>query len=361
MDWAQIGIFSLCIPAVLVTIAFILFLFSRNMWAWLFRTVEVLSVVCLPFFFLVVSDLDQQNDCCNESAYFSPKHRLSAYVIIVLCMIAYFYCTWRRRPAPPIIEVLVNCLLIIGIAFNTLMIAHDPLPFTWISGNVPIILLFTMRLARDHREFLDQTSAAPARNMVEGLCWKLLRAPVLAKFPLFMVLCLPLLAMIAGVLMLFGQRPDALVRAFTDTYKHGLSQLDHECAGVICGGHFLCTVAARGHAQLVRPQRLGLRHGDAIICNRQLLVSNAFEELVQERAPRLHRMIRSNYNRVGTFVHRHFIWFDRKGVADVIYLLMKPLEWSFLFVLYCCDRNPESRIASQYLSPQHRQLLREPR
>lgn len=358
MDWAVIGISSFGIPGVLVAIAFILFLFSRNMWPWLFRTVEVLSVLCLPWFFLIVSDLDQQNDCCNESAYFSPKHRLSAYVIIALCMIAYFYCTWRKRLAPPLMEVLVNCLLIIGIAFNALMIAHDPLPFTWLSGNVPIILLFTMRLARNHRAFLDQAIEHPARNLLEGLCWKLLRAPVLAKFPLFMMLCLPLLALVAGVLMLFGQRPDALVRAFTDTYKHGLSQLDHECAGVVCGGHFLCTVAARGHARLVRPQRLGVRGGGSIICNRQLLVSNAFEELVQERAPHLHRIIRGNYDHVGTFVHRHFTWFDRKWVADAIYLLMKPLEWCFLLVLYACTRDPENRTARQYLSPEHREQLR---
>lgn len=360
MDLAVVGILSFGIPGALAVIAFILFLFSKKMWPWLFRTVEVLSVVCLPVFFLMM-DFGQQNDCCNESAYFSPEHRLSAYVVIALCMVAYFYCTWRKWLAPPLIEVLVNCLLIIGIAFNALMIAHDPLPFTWLSGNVPVILLFTMRLAYNHRAFLDQANEHPARNMVEGLCWKLLRAPVLTKFPLFMVLCLPLLALIAGVLMLFGQRPDALVRAFTDTYKHGLSQLDHECIGVVCGGHFLCTVAARGHAQLVRPQRLGVRHGDAIVCNRQLLVSNAFEELIQERAPRLHRFIRGNYDHVGTFVHRHFTWFDRKGVADVIYLLMKPLEWGFLLVLYSCTRDPENRMARQYLSAEHREQIRQSR
>ena len=34
--------------------------------------------------------------------------------------------------------------------------------------------------------------------------------------------------------------------------------------------------------------------------------------------------------------------------ADVIYLLMKPLEWLFLIVLYAVDVHPEDRIAVQY-------------
>jgi len=38
--------------------------------------------------------------------------------------------------------------------------------------------------------------------------------------------------------------------------------------------------------------------------------------------------------------------------ADMIYFMMKPLEWIFLIVLYFCDVNPENRIAMQYLPRQ---------
>ncbi len=34
--------------------------------------------------------------------------------------------------------------------------------------------------------------------------------------------------------------------------------------------------------------------------------------------------------------------------ADLIYFLMKPLEWFFLIVLYLVDTTPENRIALQY-------------
>ena len=37
-----------------------------------------------------------------------------------------------------------------------------------------------------------------------------------------------------------------------------------------------------------------------------------------------------------------------KYTADLIYVLMKPLEWIFLIVLYLTDVNPENRIAIQY-------------
>ena len=36
---------------------------------------------------------------------------------------------------------------------------------------------------------------------------------------------------------------------------------------------------------------------------------------------------------------------------DIIYYLMKPLEWLFLLVLYLVDRKPENRIALQYIPP----------
>ena len=54
-------------------------------------------------------------------------------------------------------------------------------------------------------------------------------------------------------------------------------------------------------------------------------------------------MIRRNYNRVGNLIHRHYHVLDRKWISDLIYVAMKPLEWSFLLVLYTFDRAPESR------------------
>lgn len=124
-----------------------------------------------------------------------------------------------------------------------------------------------------------------------------------------------------------------------------------------CGGHYLCSVAANGHNQIVRPQRLGIRNGAYIICNRQLLISNAFEELIQEKLPFIHKITRKHYNKIGNFVRRYYHFFNNKLVSDAVYFLMKPLEWFFLVTLYTFDKKPENRIAIQYLSKHDRQTL----
>jgi hypothetical protein len=182
---------------------------------------------------------------------------------------------------------------------------------------------------------------------------------VLLKYPTLLLLCLPVVLGVTTFFLLLGQKPDSLIRAFTDTYRQGFSQLNHMCDHVDCssGGHYLCSVAALGHKKVVRPERYGIRNGRWIVCNRQLLVSNAFEELMQERFPQLHRVVRKNYNKVGGMIHRHYYIFENKFVSDFIYLLMKPLEWMFLGVLYLCDRHPEDRIEMQYLGKEERICL----
>lgn len=154
----------------------------------------------------------------------------------------------------------------------------------------------------------------------------------------------PLLGLIVGILVLFGQKPDAWIRVWTETSDWNLSQKVSP-QNIYYDEHYLCTVAAGGHEQIVRPLRLGVRHGHQVIVNRQLCVANAFEQILEERTPRLHRRIRSFYDTYGFPVAK---WIRSRYLADVIYLLMKPLEWIFLIVIYLTDAKPENRIALQY-------------
>jgi hypothetical protein len=107
----------------------------------------------------------------------------------------------------------------------------------------------------------------------------------------------------------------------------------------------------------VKPIRKGFRKGNPVTCNRQLLISNAFEELIQEKLPALHIAIRKQYDKVGNVIHRYYGIFSNKFIADIVYVLMKPLEWIFLLVLYTCDEKPENRIAKQYLKPEDRKRI----
>lgn len=154
----------------------------------------------------------------------------------------------------------------------------------------------------------------------------------------------PLLGVLIGVLALFGQSPNAAIRAFTETSDWALSQ-QVSPQNVYYDEHYLCTVAAGGHRKLVKPLRKGVRHGHEVTVNRQLCVANAFEQILEERTPRFHRLVRHIYDTYGFPIAKLI---RSSWAADGIYLLMKPLEWLFLAALYAVDVHPEDRIAVQY-------------
>jgi hypothetical protein len=315
-------------------------------------------IVMLSAMITLIIDLPALNDCCGDSALFSPAHRLTVVVLILGSLAAYFYSSFRTRIAPPLLEVIVNCLLLIGLPLNIAVGIQGRWWAYWFFGHLPITMLYIITLIENHRKALENIDEhGEDDSRLIALCRKIVCLSAWKKIPVLLFLCLPVLSVLAAILLLFGQKPDSLIRAFTDTYKHGFSHWDYKCEGVVCGGHFLCTVAAKGHPILVKPFRTGVRVGKQIKCNRQLLVSNAFEELLEQRLPALHRPIRRLYNRVGNLIHRYYGIFDKVWVADIIYLLMKPLEGIFVVTLYLCDRKPENRIAQQYLPWEDRRKL----
>ncbi len=158
------------------------------------------------------------------------------------------------------------------------------------------------------------------------------------------VLILPVAAILEILFIIFGQGPDGFIKAFTMTADWTFSTqtppppLEYE-------GHYLCTVAAGGHKNIVRPLRYGKRLGSKIVVNRQLMTANAFEDLIMEKLPIFHKAVRGFYDRYGYPISRHITSPMR---ADIVYILMKPLEYIFVFVLYLFDSQPENRIAVQY-------------
>jgi hypothetical protein len=135
------------------------------------------------------------------------------------------------------------------------------------------------------------------------------------------------------------------VAVFTKTCAHTFSTipLKIETHGDC---HYLCTVAARGHAWLARPERIGVRRGRPIVVNRQLAVANAFEDLLHERVPRFGALARRIYDRLGFPVSRYI---RGPWLADVVFLVMKPAEWLFYLALLLFDRcSPEERIDRMY-------------
>ena len=165
-----------------------------------------------------------------------------------------------------------------------------------------ILLLSARVICRHMKEtaemFRERVSSNEDHKMISriyNVIDRLSKYSILIFIVLFFVI-----AVIEILFVLLGQGLDAPVKAFTETADWTFSKqippppLEHE-------GHYLCTVAAGGHGKIVKPLRLGTRRNETIVVNRQLCVANAFEELIQERTPGLHRKIRGAYDRNGRY------------------------------------------------------------
>ena len=350
----------LAFPTILLLIAFFgYFIRGKKIYnSFFYFLFEIFSLVIMPLFFLLVVS-GGPLDCCQSDTAFAPEHKLTIYIIVLLCVISYFYSAYKHSKKSPVLEVFYNSFLFIGIILNLFVARQVQIPLGFF-GNTGPIILFIIQVAENQKRYIADNAAnfINPRNLVEKWAYKLLSSKPIIQLPLLFILCLPVLTLTISILLLFGQKPDSVIRAFTETYHQGFSQLDYQCENVICGGHYLCSVAANGHKGVVKPVRYGERGGAKIICNRQLLIANAFEELIEQRFPRLHKAIRRRYNKVGNAIHKHYHVFNNKYVADVVYILMKPLELIFLATLYTFDAKPENRIAQQYLNKVDRNRIR---
>jgi hypothetical protein len=208
-------------------------------------------------------------------------------------------------------------------------------------GNLMLIFLKVLK-----ELFLQwQKEPMPQPRQKKGLLWlhRLLTKPVHRSW-FALLAALPLLGIAVAVLTLFGQEPDSIIQAWTQTSDWTFSQ-QVAPPNLTMDMHYLCTVAAGGHRKLVKPLRMGKRHGHEVLVNRQLAVANAFEEVLQQRTPAFHKWVRHVYDRYGYPIAKHI---RSPWAADLVWLIMKPAEWLFLAVLYLFDTKPENRIAVQY-------------
>lgn len=149
--------------------------------------------------------------------------RLSLYVVLILGMAAHLYCMHRKSLAPPVIEVIVNCLLLLGAGlYGSFFIQTGNM---WLGAICPLpaMLLFIMMLWENHAQAETELGTLGAwgelplsESRTTQFCWFLLQQRIRKKFPVLVMLCLPLLLFVVAVLLLFDQKADLLVRAFTE-------------------------------------------------------------------------------------------------------------------------------------------------
>ena len=367
---ASIAIISLV--AVLSPFVFLQFRFFKALAGGLYWEAKLVAACWFAIAFYLFASLGMvlgrsKDDCCLTSPMLAHEHALIIALVLAIYVLAWIVLSVRKQLFSPVVEVVLGSSVVGGLVVIILLLIHYiGLPTRW-DEHIFRILYFVLvacavqatLLLLLHNYKVLRCSLTERKIALHGALGRIIGSVVAADFWeqqfYLLVLFVPLLFMMILIVMLFGQRPDAIIRAFTDTYGYTFSS--QHCDYFTCHEHFLCTIGAHGHEKIVRPVRNGVRQGTVIRCTRQLLIANAFEALLAEKLPRPHRVLRANYNRVGAWTRHHKTVFANRWVCDAVYLVMKPAEWCFLLVLYTWDVRPEDRINMQYLSASDRGAL----
>ena len=288
---------------------------------------------------------------------FSDKHALTLIFYFLAFNISMMLVWVKNDILPPLTLTISLIFIVIGIIISITILlqisVHNTISLNnYNSGGEQILFSFAPLFAifigyrltlqvitQKSSDAIERTYSNKYLNILNTFLAKRYRSPLWIA-----ILLLPVFLIITLILVLFGQDINSIIKIFTDTATWTLSQqvhppvLDHR-------GHYLCTVAASGHPKIVKPLRVGQRNGRQIIVNRQLLISNAFEEMIQDFSPKLHCLIRSNYDKYGYNISKQI---NTTLLSSITYILMKPLEWIFLISLYLFCNNPEQKINRQY-------------
>lgn len=352
----------LCYPF-LLTVLNVLFLFKPRQSEELTHagriieyTTIIVGVIFTELYWWILEDIQFSADY-SEQLYNREIHtpifteaQPTLLCLGIVAAVGYLLLRWvPLEKQPPLLTVLSMAAMYIGMAlclvFDLQIFGKENIYLMLLPFN---LILIGLKVVQQTGASWKQLHPADDETQFGGNKKLLALNRLLGRtcgLPLFaLVMVLPLMGVLIAILSLCGQAPNAVIQAWTETAEWNFSQ--HTAPpNVIYDEHYLCTVAAGGHQRVVRPLRSGRRHGHEVIVNRQLCIANAFEQLLEERTPHLHRLIRGIYDSFGYPVARHL---RTKTAADVVYLLMKPLEWLFLAVLYLFDIHPEDRIAVQY-------------
>jgi hypothetical protein len=287
---------------------------------------------------------------------FSWKHFPTIATFLSLQLIALWMIWLKGSNLPPLSLVIFLSLIMIGIVINFNLILHlfhvndegnessyRSLTFVPMIYPILVLLISIALIVKVMREKRKIAADITYKNGVLARMNNVLNAR-LGKSLGMMILLFPVFLVITMILVLFGQESDSMLKVFRETTTWGYSQmthppyLDHQ-------GHYLCTVAACGNPSIVKPIRIGNRHGNEIIVNRQLMIANAYEEMLSDYSPKFHRFVRKVYDNYGYGFSKNI---NTVKKSNVVYLLMKPVEWLFLLNLYLLCNRPEQKINKQY-------------
>ncbi len=315
------------------------------------KAFEIISIIIAIFYLLIylniveVKFVDYYVQLYNNERHFMIS--LSKIPTIITLMTISFggYCYLRVKDVvkmPPLSASIALSNLYIGLIILILWTiqVYPDLFMSLVSINIMLIYLkVIIKVNRDYNKLIQNKVINVKYEKLSNILNKANSLSLLG-----LLLLIPMLTIILMILLLFGQRPSDIITAWTNTADWTFSS-EVAPQNIYFDQHYLCSVAAGGHNKVVKPLREGKRGNNKVLVNRQLCVANAFEQIIEERIPKVHRVIRKFYDTYGYPIANHI---NSKLVADIIYILMKPLEYIFLIIIYMFEAHPEDLIAVQY-------------
>ena len=193
-----IALFPLLLPSLAIALDFIVYLFTnkRLYSKSVCKICDVLVIVGLPLFYLILDPA--KNECCTDSATFSPEHKLTICILIAISVLAAVYSIFKKKVLSPVLEVLVNSTLLLGFVLNLFVALQVEPFFLGIMGNLPISMVFIFQLLSNQNQFLDsnfiqKSEVEKLSNPLEKIAWEILHLEPILKYPIFLILALPIL------------------------------------------------------------------------------------------------------------------------------------------------------------------------
>lgn len=326
------------------------------------QPIEIFSLIVMPVLgnlFLFIFK--------EEAELLDWKYIITIWALTALSIIFYFLSRRKKYTTGPLTLVLIPSTLITGILLAIVQFIHFS-PIIFIGGlftgtsllffSIFVLPAFSLvqaaillsvelysSLQLNKNKILKDTKKSDFINKLASIYFgKYHLIAQVITFPIF-------ITVVQFIFIIFTGKPDSIIQAFVESGDGLFSQGRND--NYTPTTEYICTIAAYGNPKLVKPLHWGHRHGSVIRVTRQLKICNAFEEMLAEKVPKTQKYLRKVYDGLQIPVDK---WKKVTLISNTLYIFIKPMEWTFLIALYLLDKNPETKIARQYLPINSKQI-----
>ena len=319
------------------------------------QKVEIFALIVMPILGYVFLYFFRE-----EAELLDWNYILSIWILTALNIYFYFFSRSNKFSAGPLTLVIIPSILISGIIIAIIQFIHFSSFLVYGSAFLIIFPLFSIfvfpifsliqsviLLSTELYSVLQLNKQKVLNSKNKNKVIEKLANFYFGKNALIaQLLTFPIFITVAQFLFtILTEKPDSLIQAFLESsdgiFSQGINDNKRPPQP-----EYICTIAAYGNSRMVKPLHYGIRGGKVIRVTRQLKICNAFEEVMEEKYPKTQRFLRKQYDNLQIPIDK---WKTVTTVSNILYLIIKPMEWFFLIILYLVCKNPETKIGKQYL------------